>query len=137
MFIIPNLKKEIMSTKKEVKENRLPLEKIFHTSSAKVLDFLILNKKFDYSLNDISRATDVDNRTLQRIFPILLEEKLVIKTRSSGKSFMYVFNRESERGKALEKFFEETNKQNLGILQSELKKKTHEKYVECNPAERI
>lgn len=49
---------------------------------------------------------------------------------------MYVFNRYSERGKALEKYFEETNKENLDILQSEIKTKKHEKYLECNSTER-
>ena len=90
-----------------------PLERIFPISSARVIDFLILNKKFDYSLSDISKATDVDIRTLQRIFPLLIEENLVTKTRQSGKSFMYVFNRTSQRCKALEKYFEETNRENI------------------------
>lgn len=112
-----------------------PLEKIFPTSSARVLDFLILNKKFDYSLSDISKATDVDIRTLQRIFPILLEEKLITKTRQSGKSFMYVFNRESERCKALEKYFEETNREIVALLQQQSKQKKYEKFLTCNNAE--
>ena len=113
-----------------------PLERIFPISSARVLDFLILNKKFDYSLSDISKATDVDIRTLQRIFPLLLEENLVTKTRQSGKSFMYVFNRASERCKALEKYFEETNRENYEFLQKQTKQKEYEKYLTCDSTER-
>lgn len=114
-----------METSNEIVKT--PLEKIFNNTPARILDFLILNKKFDYSLTDISKATNVDIRTLQRVLPILVDEELVVKTRLSGKNKMYVFNRGSQRGKALEMYFEETKKRNIEQLEYVSKIKREEK----------
>ncbi len=93
--------------------NGRPLERIFGNATARVLDFLILNQRFDYSESDISRLADVPPRTLQRVLPSLLRENLVKRTRKSGKSFMYVLNKESERAICLEQYFRATLKENL------------------------
>jgi len=90
-----------------------PLERLFHSLSARVLDFLILNQRFDYSHSDISNLAKIPPRSLQRILPTLIEEKLIIRTRKSGKAYMYIFNRNSEKGKALQKYFEETIKSDI------------------------
>ena len=90
-----------------------PLERLFHSLSARVLDFLILNQRFDYSHSDISNHAKIPPRSLQRILPTLIEEKLIIRTRKSGKAYMYLFNRNSEKGKALQKYFEETIKNDI------------------------
>jgi hypothetical protein len=93
-----------------------PLERLFHSTCARVLDFFIMNQKFDYSYSDISKLASVPTRTLQRILPILLEEELIIKTRKSGKALMYIFNQNSEKGKALEFYFNATLKKDLNFL---------------------
>jgi hypothetical protein len=90
-----------------------PLERLFHSLSARVLDFLILNQRFDYSHSDISNLAKIPPRSLQRILPTLIEEKLILRTRKSGKAYMYIFNRNSEKGKALQKYFEETIKNDI------------------------
>lgn len=97
----------------EAYNNGRPLERLFSTPAARVLDFLILNQRFDYSESDISRLAAVPPRTLQRVLPNLLRERLVKRTRKSGKAFMYVLNHDSERALALEQYFKTTLKENL------------------------
>jgi hypothetical protein len=78
-----------------------PLESIFRTSISRVLDFLILNPKFDYSAPEMSRITKVPLRTLQRILPHLVAKELVKETGRIGNTKMYILNTESELAKAL------------------------------------
>ena len=95
-----------------------PLERTFNSTSARVLDFLILNQQFDYSQSDISRLARVPPRSLQRILPTLVSEKLVSRSRKSGKSFMYLFNSKTERGQALLRYFRRTMKEDIEYLKN-------------------
>ena len=67
-----------------------------------VLDFLIVHKYWDYSLKDISEATGVSFRTLQRLIPRLVKEGIVVKTRKEGKAELYIINFESPTVKKLD-----------------------------------
>ncbi|MCH7647042.1 MAG: hypothetical protein IIA83_00330 [Thaumarchaeota archaeon] len=91
----------------------LPLSIVFKSPSAKVLDFLLLNRDFDYSESDISSLSNTSPRTLQRVLPILKEEKLVKETRKSGKSIMYKANVDSKKGQALLEFLKLSIEDNL------------------------
>ena len=91
----------------------LPLERIYATSSARILDFLLLNRNFDYSEGDISKLARVPYRTLQRVFPRLLEEGLIKQTRKSGRSSMYMANTDSKRVQALLQYAKATMEENL------------------------
>lgn len=57
-----------------------------------VLDFLRVHKHWDYSLKDISEATGVSFRTLQRIMPGLEGEGIVVRTRTEGRAQMYMID---------------------------------------------
>lgn len=57
-----------------------------------VLDFLRVHKHWDYSLKDISEATGVSFRTLQRIVPDFEREGIVIRTRTEGRAQMYMID---------------------------------------------
>lgn len=94
-------------------EGLLPLDRIFGTSSAKVLDFLLLNRDFDYSETDISKLAFVPYRTLQRTLPRLLDENLVRQTRKSGRSLMYEANLDSKRTQALLQYVKASMEENL------------------------
>jgi hypothetical protein len=98
-----------------------PLERIFQNSYARVLDFLILNQRFDYSYSDICKLAHVTPRTLQRVLEVLLKEELIVMTRKSGKAHMYLLNRNSVRSKALESYFNETMNYFLTTLKAENK----------------
>jgi len=53
-------------------------------------------------LKTISEATGLSFRTLQRIMPQLVKEGLILKTRTVGKSKMYIINKKSTIVKKLD-----------------------------------
>jgi predicted transcriptional regulator len=98
-------------------EESLPLTRLFRSPSAKVLDFLFLNRDFDYSESDISQLSGVPSRTLQRVLPILKEEKLIKKTRTSSRSAMYTANLDSGVGESLFKYVKLSIEANLDTIE--------------------
>ncbi len=94
------------------------LERVFNSTHARVLDFLIMNQHFDYSHSDICKSAGISPRSLDRILPVLLEEKLVIKTGKSGKAYMYMFNNNSEKGRLLEKYCKIALKENIEFIKN-------------------
>ena len=97
-------------------EDSLPLTRLFRSPSAKVLDFLFLNRDFDYSESDISRLSGVSPRTLQRVLPILKEEKLIKKTRTSSRNAMYTANLDSRVGDSLFQYVKQAVEANLDTI---------------------
>src|SRR5919108_4160378 len=94
-----------VSLRREVTYNRnRPLESIFRNSTSRVLDFLILNQKFDYSAAEISRITQIPLRTLQRILPHLVEKELIKETGKVGNTKMYILNTQSQLAKVLSQY---------------------------------
>ncbi len=93
--------------------NLLPLSRIFNSTTAKILDFLLTNQEFDYSESDISKLASVPPRTLQRALPLLVEEGLVRHTRKSGKAFMYEANLDSKKTRALFEYVKAARTENL------------------------
>jgi hypothetical protein len=106
-----------MTTRKPADERYgrdLPLEKVFYVPAAsRILDFFILNQNLVYSESDISRLTEVSARTLQRVLPILIKEKLLTRDRKEGLAFKYELNLESERTRALLAYFKATVRENM------------------------
>lgn len=101
---------------KENSDDSLPLTRLFRSPSAKVLDFLFLNRDFDYSESDISQLAGVPSRTLQRVLPILKEEKLIRKTRTSSRSTMYTANLDSGVGESLFQYVKQSIEANLDTI---------------------
>jgi hypothetical protein len=94
-----------VTLRREVLYNRKrPLEAIFQNTSARILDFLVLNQKFDYSAPEISKITRVPLRTLQRVLPRLVSKQIVKETGKIGKTRMYMLNTDSELAKLLRQF---------------------------------
>jgi Fic family protein len=84
---------EVSQSRQEVVYNRnRPLESIFKNSTARVLDFLILNQNFDYSAAEISTITGIPLRTVQRVMPHLVQKELVKETGKIGNTRMYIIN---------------------------------------------
>ena len=78
--------------------------KIFGDSPVnRVLDFLIVFDRFDYSIADISENSVVGYSTLKILIRDLVKRKIVVQTRVSGKCKMYKLNRENS---IVEKFVE-------------------------------
>jgi predicted AAA+ superfamily ATPase len=81
-----------------------PLESIFRNSTSRILDFLILNSKFDYSASEMSKITKVPPRTIQRVLPHLVATELVKETGKIGNTKMYILNTQSELAETLRRY---------------------------------
>jgi len=74
---------------------------VFHDSSvARILDLLAMSSR-DFSLTELSEECGVSYRTIQRIFPLLVQKEIVVKTRQIGKATMYSLNLEHPKMKEL------------------------------------
>lgn len=77
----------------------------------KVMDFLIVFDNFDYSMMDISEKANISYSTLKTLIPQLLKRKIIIQTRTTGKSSMYKINKKNKIVQSFIKFYWEiTNK---------------------------
>jgi Fe2+ or Zn2+ uptake regulation protein len=75
---------------------RGPLERVFRGSAmAKILDFLVTFKTWDYSKSDIAKNSGVNFRTVLRELPRLEELGVVKQTRLVGRAKMYQLNQEN------------------------------------------
>jgi Fic family protein len=81
-----------------------PLESLFRNSTSRILDFLILNSKFDYSASEMSKITKVPPRTIQRVLPHLVAKELVKETGKIGNTKMYILNTQSELAETLRRY---------------------------------
>jgi hypothetical protein len=93
-----SLRREVLYNKKR------PLEAIFQNTTARILDFLVLNQKFDYSAPEISKITQIPLRTLQRVLPRLVNKGMVKETGRIGNTRMYILNTDSELARLLSQF---------------------------------
>jgi DNA-binding transcriptional regulator YhcF (GntR family) len=96
---------EEVSTRQEISYNKnRPLESIFQNTAARILDFLILNQKFDYSAPEMSKITQIPLRTIQRVLPHLVEKELIKETGKIGNTRMYMLNTKSELTELLRQY---------------------------------
>jgi hypothetical protein len=77
-------------------DKNTPLERVFHNATSRILDYLILNPKFDYSASQISEVTGIPLRTVHRVLPHVVETKLVRETGRVGNMKMYMLNPQSQ-----------------------------------------
>lgn len=67
----------------------------------KVLDFLIDNQEFDYSLTDIAKGAEIAWSTLHECWPELVALGIVKKTRKIGRAELYKLDVENILAKKL------------------------------------
>lgn len=82
------------------------------TPILRVLDFLVINDDFDYSMTDIAELSGVGYATLKLFWPKLEKSKIVAKTREIGKAKLYRINIANPLVKKFKDFYWETTKQN-------------------------
>ncbi|MFH1649144.1 MAG: hypothetical protein ABIA93_01195 [Candidatus Woesearchaeota archaeon] len=58
----------------------------------RVLDFLMYSRDYDYPVTEIAKNSNVNFQTLKKLWPRLLKEKTVIKTRELGGATLYKIN---------------------------------------------
>jgi len=97
----------------ENEENQLPLTRLFNTSTAKVLDFLLTNEGLSYTEDEISELTLIPTRTLQRSIQTLLNENIIKRERKNGRTFYYTANLTSPRVSGLLSYINSTLIYNL------------------------
>jgi DNA-binding transcriptional regulator YhcF (GntR family) len=105
---------EEVPTRQEISYNKnRPLESIFQNTSARILDFLILNRKFDYSAPEMSKITQIPLRTIQRVLPHLVKKELIKETGKIGNTKMYMLNTNSELTELLRQYVITTINMNI------------------------
>lgn len=76
----------------------------------RVVDFLVVNEDFDYSMTDIASLSGVGYSTLKLFWNTLEEAKIVKQTRVVGKAKMYKLNFDNTAVKKFRDFYWETTK---------------------------
>jgi DNA-binding transcriptional regulator YhcF (GntR family) len=110
-----------VSSRQEITYNKSrPLESIFQNTTARVLDFLILNQKFDYSAAEMSKITQIPLRTIQRVLPHLVEKEMIKETGKIGNTRMYMFNTHSELTDLLKQYVLATINKNIDKARKQL-----------------
>ncbi|HLE74511.1 MAG TPA: transcriptional repressor [Candidatus Bathyarchaeia archaeon] len=72
-----------------------PLERLFGSSMARLLDFFTLHENYEYSKTEVAECAEVSIRTVLRALPYLEEHGIVKHTRTVGNAEMYQTNTES------------------------------------------
>jgi len=79
----------------------------------RVMDFLVVNEDFDYSMTDIASLSGVGYSTLKLFWNKLEKEGIIINTRIIGKAKMYKLNLTNPIIKKFRDFYWETTKQKV------------------------
>jgi len=78
-----------------MKEKSVFLSIVGDSPKARVLDFLLMFPKFDYSLTEIARNSEVGYTTLQMFWEDFVKNKIVIQTRTIGKAKLFKLNEDN------------------------------------------
>jgi DNA-binding transcriptional ArsR family regulator len=76
-------------------EGNIFVEYLGKTPFAKVLDFMIVGKDFDYPLTEIAQGAGVGWTAFSRIWKVFVDKGIVKKTRDIGKARLYKLNTEN------------------------------------------
>ncbi|MBI4919212.1 hypothetical protein HY837_04730 [archaeon] len=92
----------------EVKSLDGPSELLFVLGDSprnRILDFLLGELDYDYTLKEIAQKSRVGYATIKRIWHEFIAANLVKPTRKIGKAIFYTYNQDSRNGKAMKKFY--------------------------------
>ena len=81
------------------------LEVLGDSPRNRILDFLLGEINYDFTLKEIAIKSKVGYATIKRIWKNFTKSNLVKPTRKIGKAIFYTYNKESNSGKALRKFY--------------------------------
>src|SRR3989338_1181965 len=82
-------------------KNSIFIETFGETPAVKVLDFFLTFDSFDYSKSQVSEETGISRITLDKIWKELVNQKIIVKTRSIGRAEMYKLNKKNPKVKVL------------------------------------
>lgn len=66
------------------------------TPKVRIWDFLLDNISLDFTKSEIARQTGISRATLDRIWPYLTKNKLIVKSRKIGRAILFKVNKENE-----------------------------------------
>ncbi len=87
--------------------------------TAKVLDFMLTGREFDYSKREIAENAGISYNTLNAVWKQLLADAILVKTRRIGKQDMFKLNEDNGSVKMLIAFFDSLIKGNLESMQKQ------------------
>lgn len=73
---------------------------------SKLLEYLALNRDFELSASDLQRGIKISHITLLNLWKELKQDKIILPTRTIGRSKLYKLNKEDQRVKQLLKLFD-------------------------------
>ncbi len=71
----------------------------------RILDFLLGEISYDFTLKEIARKSKVGYATIKRIWGDFVRSGLVKETRRVGKAVFYTYDKDSKAGRALRTFY--------------------------------
>ncbi len=92
--------------------SKRPLESLFSSDTARVLDLLLLNRDFEYTESDIAQVTSLSKESLDTSLSELLEND-IIKRNNYGSTITFKINFKSDLANILDKYI--TTKMNIDI----------------------
>jgi len=63
--------------------------------TVRVLDYLLTERDLDFSISDMARNAGIGRTTLYRIWDGLINNKIIVPTRTVGKAKLYKLNKDS------------------------------------------
>ena len=69
--------------------------------TVRVLDYLLTERDMDFSISDMARNAGIGRTTLYRIWDGLINNKIIVPTRTVGKAKLYKLNKDSIKIKKL------------------------------------
>jgi len=75
-----------------------------NSPQTKILDFLADYPDYDYSVSEIAKRARVSRPTVYQVIAVLLQKKLIVKTREHGPSSLYKINTDSMLVRKMLKF---------------------------------
>lgn len=79
----------------------------------KILNFLLTEREFDYSKKEIAENSEISYNTLNSIWPYLINNATVVKTRKVGKQEMFKLNSENKYVKNMITLFDSLIKSSI------------------------
>ncbi len=86
-------------------DNSVFLEIMGPTTRNRIIDFLITNEDFDFTLKEIAEGSYVGYATIKRIWEQFAKTNLIKPTRKVGKAVFYKYNSENELAKKIKNFY--------------------------------
>ena len=96
-----------------MKDKTVFLETFGDSPTLRIMDFLVVNEDFDYSMTDIANLSGVGYSTLKLFWNRLEKSRIVAQTRTVGKAKMYKLNLSNPVIKKFRDFYWETIKQKI------------------------